>query len=258
MKPIFDPDAPLSTVDRLSVESDVAPLVVIIDDDIVLSKKLNAVFSQSGFQVLCASTAEHGMAILTTKDADVVILDVMLPDRLGYEMIGDIRKACDAAIVMLSARGDVEDRITGLHMGADDYVAKPFDSRELLARSMAVMRRGVVPSDHVGTEVPLDFSGWSIDPVSRAVTDHEDRDVKLTSKEFDLLLAFVRNAGTSLTRSWLQFAVNQRDWHPDDRSLDNLVARLRRKLGSDPKLGRAIISERNVGYRFVAIVTPKT
>ncbi len=250
-------DTESGMADRHTLESDLAPLVVIIDDDLVLSKKLNAVFSQNGFQVLCALTAEQGMAILTTKDADVVVLDVMLPDRLGYEMIGDIRKTCDAAIVVLSERGEVEDRITGLDKGADDYVAKPFDSRELLARVMAVMRRGHIQENQAGTDVALCFAGWCINPTARSVTNGDGHKVKLTSKEFDLLLAFVRNAGTSLTRNWLQFAVNQRDWHPDDRSLDNLVARLRRKLGADPELGDAIVSERNVGYRFVTAVTPK-
>ena len=217
-----------------------------LDDDAKLNALLGRYLRQSNFSVEAVTHPDEGLRALRQRRPDVVILDVMLPDMDGFAVCRAIREESSVPIIMLTARGDVADRIAGLELGADDYLPKPFEPRELLARMQAVLRRGAktAPEDrmHVG---PLEVN-WT---TSRARLD--GRMLSLTPAEFELLSLLVRNRGRVLSRDRILDATHGIDLEAYDRSIDVLVSRLRQKLGDDPKTPTFIQTVRGTGYRFV-------
>ena len=233
-----------------------SPTILLIDDDLVLQRKLQSVMDSAGFTLFVSRTAHEGEALLDLHKIDVVLLDVMLPDANGFSFINRIRELSNVPIIMLTQRTEIEDRLTGLNQGADDYITKPFDSRELIARIEVIIRRHATPREpdlHI-----LKFASWILDTETRTLLSYKQEPTHLTSKEFYLLQTFLQNSGRVLSRNWLQSAVNQRQWEPNDRSIDVLVGRLRKKLAVDPSLDQVIVAERNLGYRFALPVTKKT
>lgn len=223
------------------------PRVLIIDDDERLSELLREYLgSRFGFDVRTAAHPEAGLRLLKSDAPDIVILDVMLPDMDGFAVCRRIRETSRVPIVMLTARGDVMDRIVGLELGADDYLPKPFEPRELVARIQAVLRRGkpAEPDDllRVG---PLELN-WT----ARAVR-LDGKELVLTAAEFDLLGLLVRNRGRVLTRDRILDETKGLDWESYDRSIDVLVSRLRQKLGDNAKRPAFIRTIRGTGYCFI-------
>lgn len=223
--------------------------VLIIDDDEKHSRLLQAYFKRHGINLVCAADAQEGMRKLRREDPDLLLLDVMLPGKDGFEICREVRRSSNVPIVMLTARGDVIDRVTGLELGADDYVGKPFEPRELVARVQAILRR----AEGVGqTAGRLYFEGLTIDTDTRSVTVDE-KPVDLTSMEYELLLILARRHGRKLSRDDILSELRGIDAAILTRSVDIMISRLRQKLGDSVKPPRFIQTIWGRGYSFIGI-----
>ncbi len=224
-----------------------AERLLIIDDDARLAAMLSDYLSAAGFVVERRLTGRDGLAALEAATFDAVILDVMLPDIDGFEVCRTIRARAETPILMLTARGEDTDRIVGLEIGADDYLPKPFNPRELQARIRAILRRGRVAAGSPGAI--LRFGRLQIDRESRMVRiDGEER--LLTSYQFDLLVALAENAGRVLGRERLMDLVKGAELDAFDRSIDVHISRIRAAIEDDPKHPRRILTVRGAGYVF--------
>ena len=219
--------------------------VLIVDDDARLAAMLSDYLSANGFTVATAGSGRSGVEALRRRPPAAVILDVMLPDIDGFETCRQIRAFSDVPVLMLTAKGEETDRIVGLELGADDYLPKPFNPRELLARLKAILRRRGAADNHR----VLRFGRLEIDPGSRAVRiDGAER--PMTSHQFDLLVALAENAGRTLSREQLIDMVKGEELEAFDRSIDVHVSRIRAAIETDPKNPRRLITVRGAGYVF--------
>jgi DNA-binding response OmpR family regulator len=219
---------------------------LLIDDDRKLAALLTEYLLRFEIQLLHAANGDDGLRQLRLEPPDCVLLDVMLPGKDGFEICREIRAFSDVPVVMLTARGEVADRIVGLEIGADDYLPKPFEPRELAARIQAVLRRKQAP---VRGEI-LRCGDLEVD-MSRRSARRGTEDLRLTALEFDALAIFARYPGTVLHRERLVDLLKGGEWDPVNRSLDVLVSRLRQKLGDDPQLPRYLKTVRGTGYLFL-------
>jgi two-component system phosphate regulon response regulator OmpR len=224
-----------------------ADQVLIIDDDTRLSDMLSDYLSENGFRARAAATARAGLEEIGRNPPDAVILDIMLPDLDGFETCRRIRAVSTVPVLMLTAKGDETDRIVGLEIGADDYLPKPFNPRELLARLKAVLRRQAMPAAE--RQRVLRFGRLEIDPASRKVRI-DGRDCAMTGHQFDILVALAENAGRILSRDQLMDLVRGTEQEAFDRSIDVHVSRIRAAIETDPKHPRRIITVRGAGYVF--------
>jgi DNA-binding response OmpR family regulator len=222
--------------------------VLIIDDDRKHSELLQAYFKRFGIKLVCALEAEDGFRKLNREDPDLLLLDVMLPGKDGFEICREVRKTSDIPIIMLTARGDVIDRVSGLELGADDYIGKPFEPRELVARVQAILRRAT--SEPAGTR--LEFEGLSIDTETRIV-EVDGKAADLTSMEFELLLILARRRGKKLSRDDILSELRGIDAAILTRSVDIMISRLRSKLNDSVKPPRFIQTIWGRGYSFVGV-----
>ena len=224
--------------------------ILIIDDDFRLADMVGAYLTGAGFAVEARRTGESGVAAAGRRDSgfDVVVLDIMLPDLDGLEVCRRLRAASDVPILMLSARGEDADRIVGLEIGADDYLGKPFNPRELLARLKAILRR----RRGEGGASALRFGRLEIDPGSRIVRV-DDAPAALTSYQFDLLLALAQHPGKAMSRERLMDLVRGEELNALDRSIDVHISRIRAAIEDDPAHPRRIITVRGAGYLFARI-----
>lgn len=220
--------------------------ILIIDDDTRLTDLLAGYLAQFDLAVKAAALPGEGLALLEKSLPDLVILDIMLPGMDGFEVCRRIRKQHAVPIIMLTARGDVADRIVGLELGADDYLPKPFEPRELVARIQSVLRRGESSRESrriVAGPLEIDLEGHT------AALRGER--VDLTSMEFELLSLFARNPGVVLDRDRIFESIKGLDDDSFDRSIDVLVSRLRAKLGDNPREPRLLKTIRGAGYKFI-------
>jgi DNA-binding response OmpR family regulator len=222
---------------------------LLVDDDASLVSMLSQYLAGGGFEVLWAASAEEGLAKLRGESFDVVVLDVMLPGLDGLELLQRLREAHDVPVLMLTARGDDTDRIVGLELGADDYLAKPFNPRELLARLKALVRRQRRAVIGGRASDVLRFGDLEIDRGRRSVhLEGEERE--LTAYQFDLLTALAENAGRVLSRDDILRRVRGSGLEPYDRSIDVHVSRIRAAIEKDPRAPRRILTVRGAGYVF--------
>ncbi|MFQ5661536.1 MAG: response regulator [Gammaproteobacteria bacterium] len=233
--------------------------LLIVDDDDRICRMLARYLQREGYRV---STAADGVAMwrqLESGQPDLIILDVMLPGIDGITLARELREKTDVGIVMLTGRDDRVDTVVGLEVGADDYVTKPFDNRELLARIRSVLRRlsvrtnGVEENDQTGRVAC--FDGWRMDLNAFALVSPAGEQARLTTQEFRLLEIFVRNAGHVLSRDRILQRLSSREWLPEDRSVDVMIGRLRKVIEADPAHPKLIRTLRNAGYQFTARVT---
>jgi DNA-binding response OmpR family regulator len=220
--------------------------VLIIDDDEHLNALLTEYLGRFGFSVFACATPEAGLRALRDDVHDVLILDVMLPGMDGLAVLRKVRETSRIPVVMLTARGDVMDRIIGLESGADDYLPKPFEPRELVARLQAVLRRGLAGA----ADEQLRAGPLVIDGATQTAT-LAGQSLALTTAEFELLRLLVRHQGRVLSRERIMDETRGVDWDAYDRSIDVLVSRLRQKLGDDVKRPSFIRTVRGAGYRFI-------
>jgi len=221
--------------------------ILLVEDDTRLAGMLSEYLGQAGLQVTVASQGGTALQRLAAAGYDAIVLDLMLPDMDGREVCGRLRTESDTPVLMLTARGDAIDRIIGLELGADDYLPKPFEPRELLARLRAVLRRGVRPRGEPAP--PLRFGRLEIDTAARLVRlDGAIRE--LTGHQFNLLVALAQNAGRVLSRDALMDLVRGEHLDAFDRSIDVHMSRIRAAIEEDPKKPRRVITVRGAGYVF--------
>jgi two-component system OmpR family response regulator len=229
--------------------------IMIVDDDPRLCRTLARYFKLEGYDVSVAVSGEEMRQRLAVETPDVVILDLILPGEDGFSLARELRSTYDLAILILTGKADTVDKVVGLEIGADDYITKPFDERELLARVRSVLRRtskggGRSEAEPVGSFAC--FAGWRLDLNAHDLTSPDGQPVALTLHEFQLLVAFVQHGKRVLTRETILELVAGRNWTPDDRSVDMLVGKLRKKIEKNPRDPQLIETVRGVGYKFTA------
>jgi two-component system, OmpR family, response regulator len=250
--------------------------IAIVDDEKDITTLLSAYLSGHGFRVTALQSGRALMDLMRTDPPALVLLDLGLPGEDGFVIARQLREHWRCGLVIVTGRGDAVDKVVGLEVGADDYVTKPFDMRELLARVKAVLRRltpqAAVPlaalaqtgdsepatasvASSSGTAEHFSFAGWQLNTAARSLTDATGSDAALTGGEFSLLCAFVRHPGRVLSRDFLMEQTHGREAGPFDRTVDVQVGRLRKKLEVAPDDPQIIKSVRSAGYIFVPVVT---
>lgn len=237
------------------------PLVLILEDEASVATMLEDALKDEGYDVVKAGTAAEFRRTIASREIDMFLMDVNIPDGSGLNLVKEIRKVSDVGIILLTGRADEMDKVVGLEIGADDYIAKPVRLRELRARINAVYRRtqanrsrplGVdgANAQTITAAKPIGFGKWHLHPESRRLTDSDDQEVRLTTAEFDVLTALVKNRNRVLSRDQIMNAVKGQDWSSYDRVVDGLISRLRGKLPVDGSMEHYIKTVRGVGYMF--------
>ena len=223
--------------------------ILLVEDDARLAEMVRSYLEKAGFEAVVSATARDGLKRARADGFDAMVLDLMLPDQDGLEVCRALRAESDLPILMLTARGDDEDRIVGLELGADDYLAKPFNPRELLARLKAILRRRTGAGAGERRRPPLRFGRLEIDKDARVVRV-AGAERALTSYQFDLLCALADAAGRVMSRERLMEKLRGEELEAFDRSIDVHVARIRAAIEDDPKRPRRILTVRGAGYVF--------
>jgi two-component system, OmpR family, torCAD operon response regulator TorR len=229
--------------------------IVLVEDDPVTRAKLAAYFTTAGYRVTEAADGDQMREVMAADPADLLMIDIQLPGEDGLQLTRELRARSDVGIILVTGRSDAVDRIVGLEIGADDYVTKPFDQRELLARVKNLLRR-VQKGANVREAPPVrKFLGWTLDLGNRTLMDQNGAYVDLTRAEFKALSLLSSNPGKVLSRDRLLHDIAHRDWDPSDRTVDVVVRRLRQKLGDDSRQPRIIITSHGEGYLFAPIAS---
>lgn len=237
--------------------------ILVVDDDPQIGDLLSDYLRKHDFRVSVAMDGHAMRRVMKQYSVDLVVLDIMMPGVDGITLCRELRESSDIPIIMLSAAGDESDRVTGLEAGADDYLAKPFSPRELLARVKALIRRATGPvaekrqRSRLGRLPLLCFGSWALDQNKRVLVDGKGVSISLSSAEYDLLHAFLERPGQTLTRDQLLDITRGRQASAFDRTIDVQVARLRKKLEEDPKQAKIIVTVRGGGYQFTPAVAEK-
>lgn len=235
-----------------------SPHILVVDDDPEVLRLTKRFLSQFNFRVTAATDAREAYEALEKWSIDCVVLDIMLPGEDGYSVLKKLRAQGHTPVIMLTAMRDDADRIVGLELGADDYVSKPFNPRELLARIRAVLRRVTVfgaPSEVVDTSSLVSFDGYVLNLRTRELTTEDGKSISLTDNEFTILSVFIRFHGKILSRDQLADFVHHSENDPLGRRIDLLVSRLRRKIEEDLDNPRIIQTVWRKGYRFCAQIS---
>ncbi len=235
--------------------------IAIVDDDAALRNRLKACLEREGFAAVAVPDGAELRALMTRAPADLVILDLMMPGEDGLSLTRHLRETSRAGILILTGKGEAIDRIVGLEMGADDYLPKPFELRELLARVRSIFRRIRVagpradppPGERRG-EGARSFDRYRLDLARRRLADRDGGEIKLTAAEYALLVALTGNPYRPLTRDQLLDAVAGRDWQPYDRSIDLHISHLRKKIEADTRNPAIIKTVRGAGYVLACTV----
>jgi two-component system OmpR family response regulator len=224
--------------------------ILIVEDDAEIARLVGTFLERSGFRTTHAPSGKTVSQIIGRDEPDLILLDLLLPGEDGLSIARRIRTSHQIPIIMLTAMGEERDRVTGLDLGADDYVTKPFSAQELLARVRAVLRRSDMRNTRGDTLVTYRFSGWSLDLRKRELFDPENVRVELTSAEFELLRTFCEHPGEVLGRDKIAKLAQGRRVEPYDRSVDTLVSRLRNKIEPLEVSAALIKTVRHSGYVF--------
>jgi two-component system OmpR family response regulator len=229
--------------------------ILVVDDDRDIRVSIAEYLRTRGFRVSVASNAKELDRVLGTARPDLIVLDIMMPGEDGLSVCRRLQESSQIPIVLLTALTDSSDRIVGLELGADDYVSKPFDPRELVARIRSVLRRSqMLPRKQQRSRGLVQFDRWRFDVARRELLGDDHVAVKLSSGEHLLLVALIEHAGLALTRDQLLDLTKGRDAQLFDRSIDNQISRLRRKVEVEPKNPRIILTQWGGGYLFAAEV----
>jgi DNA-binding response OmpR family regulator len=231
------------------------PRVIVVEDEPITRAQLAAHFEEAGFDVQTRETGDCLETLVRESAPELVLLDIKLPGTDGLTLTRAVRAISDAGIILVTSRQEQIDRIVGLESGADDYVTKPFDPRELISRARNLLRRVQAQRQQVRRQQQCRFEGWSLDLGRRELTDAKGQQTHLSAGEFQLLATFVEHAGEILTRDRIMNLIRNREWYPDDRYIDVLVGQLRRKLGETASTARIITTIHGTGYLFAPDVT---
>mgnify|MGYP001976078283 CR=1 FL=1 len=238
--------------------------VALVDDDEDLRLVVSTYLETDGYEVLQAGTGAELKTLLNNEEPDIVLLDLMLAGEDGLALIPQIKQKTSAPIIVVSGKTDTTDRVVGLELGADDYITKPFEMRELSARVKANLRRIVKPADsapqsesnsqHSVAQDKIKFGEWVLDTARLQIIGKQNEVQDLTKNEFDLLTTFLRSPNRALSREYLYDSLKEEDYNSFDRAIDVQVTRLRKKLDDDPAKPRYIKTIRGIGYMFIADV----
>ena len=235
--------------------SDAAPTrLLLVDDEASLREPLTDYLDKQGFEMRDVDSAAAARSALLEFAPDLVLLDIMMPGEDGLSLCRHLTETRDIPVILLTAKGEATDRIIGLEIGADDYVVKPFEPRELVARIRSVLRRASKPGPQPEQDAHYAFEGWQLDPLKRKLTDPEGAVVPISTAEFRLLRALLDHPRTVMDRDSLLDMVQGREAHLFDRAVDNQVSRLRRKVEADSRNPQLIQTVRGGGYRLAADV----
>ncbi len=227
--------------------------ILIVEDDLASRSLLVSYFENAGYRVSEADNADHLGERIERDSVDLVLLDISLPGKDGLTVTRELRANSSVGIILVTSKGDEIDRIVGLELGADDYVTKPFNPRELLVRAKNLLWR-MFSADTAGNgnsnPSGYSFEGWQLDPHKRQLTSPGGQQERLPEGEFKLLQTLVNHPGQVLSRDQLMDAIHDREWTPNDRSVDVLIGRLRRKLGDNPSNPQLILTAHGAGYMF--------
>jgi two-component system OmpR family response regulator len=239
-----------------------APHIAVLDDELDITQLLAGYLKTHGYRVSELHSGRALMDLMARDTPSLVLLDLGLPGEDGFVIARQLREHWRCGLVIVTGRGDAVDKVVGLEVGADDYVTKPFDLRELVARIKAVLRRieGAPPAAAAAAPAPasperLRFEGWQLDIAARRLIHADGHDVALTSGEFDLLCVLARHPGRVLSRDFLLEQTRGREAGPFDRTIDVQIGRLRKKIEADPEQPQIIKSVRSAGYVFVPPVS---
>ncbi|WP_207062995.1 response regulator [Motiliproteus sp. SC1-56] len=227
--------------------------ILVVEDDFASRSLLVGYLENAGYQVSETDQADNLPQLVAQQQIDLVLLDISLPGKDGLTLTRELRAGADVGIILVTSKGDEIDRIVGLEMGADDYVTKPFNPRELMVRAKNLLwrlRRQPAASQPAKRTHVCRFEGWELDPHKRLLTSPERVSERLREGEFKLLHALISKPGQVLSRDQLMDAIRDREWTPTDRSVDVLVGRLRRKLRDDPADPQFILTAHGAGYLF--------
>lgn len=232
--------------------------ILVVDDDPEIRDLLQEYLTRNGYRTSAVGEGKGMWQAMENSQVDLIVLDLMLPGDDGLELCRNLRVNSKIPVIMLTAKGDDMDRILGLEMGADDYLPKPFNPRELLARIKTVLRRSSsIPWDdeEEAQQQPISFSGWLLDPITRHLTGEDGLVVPLSGAEYRLLSVLLAHPNRILNRDQLLDLTQGRESDPFDRSIDVLISRLRKRLGDDPKTPNIIKTVRGEGYILSVKVT---
>ncbi len=224
--------------------------ILIVEDEPITREQLVSYFEEEGFRVSSTGSGSEVLPMVADNEVILVLLDIKLPGKDGLTLTREIRAQSDIGIILVTSKQEQIDRILGLESGADDYVTKPFDPRELLSRAKNLIRRvHIQQSQRRKNHIPS-FDGWQLDLNKRELTSPEGQQTTLSAGEYQLLLAFMEKAGEVMNRDQLMFRIRNREWFPDDRYIDVLVGQLRKKLGERAANAKIIATIHGTGYLF--------
>ncbi len=244
----------MARVGRIDLASEKQHHILVVDDDRSVSHFLERYLGLEGFKVSTASDWKTTRTAFDKEEPDLVLLDIGLPGTSGFEIAARLTETSDVGIIMLTGSQDKVDKIVGLESGADDYVQKPFDERELLARIRSVLRRRTGKKEYPRGSI-AHFAGFSLDMVMGELRDADDKPVHLTQGEYQMLALLIERVNTTLTRDMISERLSSRDWMPTDRSIDVMVSKLRKKLESASAYPRLIKTIRGKGYMLTSEIS---
>ena len=226
----------------------------IVDDDQRLCRLLSRYLENGGYEVTTSTTGEDISQRIQDSSISLLLLDIMLPGKDGMTLAREIRALSDIPIIFLTAKADVSDKVDGLEIGADDYITKPFEEKELLARIHSVIRRAKLDTYHQTTKTVAKFAGWELNLINQTLRSPEGELVDITNSEYKLLSALVRRPNIAVSRDEILNMISGRQWSPLDRSADMAIAKLRKKIEQNPKKPALIKTIRNKGYQLTVAV----
>jgi DNA-binding response OmpR family regulator len=224
--------------------------ILVVEDEPITREQLVSYFEDEGFRVTSTGSGDEVLKIVSDTDVILVLLDIKLPGKDGLTLTREIRAHSDIGVILVTSKQEQIDRILGLESGADDYVTKPFDPRELLSRARNLIRRVHIQQSQRRKNHIRSFEGWQLDLNKRELTSPVEEKTTLSAGEYQLLLAFMEQAGEVMNRDQLMNRIRNREWFPDDRYIDVLVGQLRKKLGERAANAKIIATIHGTGYLF--------
>jgi DNA-binding response OmpR family regulator len=224
--------------------------ILVVEDEPITREQLVSYFEDEGFRVTSTGSGDEVLKIVSDTDVILVLLDIKLPGKDGLTLTREIRAQSDIGVILVTSKQEQIDRILGLESGADDYVTKPFDPRELLSRARNLIRRVHIQQSQRRKNHIRSFEGWQLDLNKRELTSPVEEKTTLSAGEYQLLLAFMEQAGEVMNRDQLMNRIRNREWFPDDRYIDVLVGQLRKKLGERAANAKIIATIHDTGYLF--------
>jgi len=230
--------------------------ILFIDDDQRICRLVKRYLEGNGYLVVFAHDAAQANNLLPDDSIALILLDIMLPDKDGLTLAQEIRSTSSTPIIFLTARAEIEDKVTGLQLGADDYITKPFEEKELIARIQSVLRRTQAPTTNTSNtnKTQANFAGWCLDLLNHTLYSPDGERVEITSTEYRLLLKLLNQSNNTVKREEILHILSDREWSPLDRSADMAISKLRKKIEKNPRKPEIIKTVRNVGYQLTTAV----